>query len=169
MPFLFSKAIHSLEQSVFNLTPAIECVSFRACKVASCCRGRSIPGALHLINHWLLSQCWLQLAGTPCHSVMCVCLDLNDHPTEIDINFPKDSETNRMERSSPQPPISSQLSVAHLKSCYILIFHVFIARSPAAVCNLYLGGFGVWWDKVNCISSFLSITVYNNIPRLGNM
>lgn len=85
----------------------IERISFRALEVASCCRGRSIPGALHLIKHWLLSQRWLQLARMSFRLVMYVCSDLNDRSTETDLYLPqrsiKSTETNQELRNSPQP------------------------------------------------------------------
>lgn len=77
-----------VQLSLCLTSPLIEGVSFRAFQVASCCRGRSILGALHLIKHWLLSQRWLQLARMSFCLVMYICLDLNDCSTETDLYLP---------------------------------------------------------------------------------
>lgn len=48
-----SRFIHVFQRNSVRVYSSllIERISFRALEVASCCRGRSIPGALHLIKH----------------------------------------------------------------------------------------------------------------------
>lgn len=126
-------------------SPLIERVSFRAFQVASCCRGRSIPGALHLIKRWLLSQRWLQFVRMSFRVVMYDCLALDDCSTETDLYFPNAplSSFRRGTSAAAQLCVAAQFVLISMISVLLLGLNLvtswfwfsFLLQHWTALCN----------------------------------